>query len=181
MSSTAEDDGRPTAPAVPNDVPTTPFAPPDSPGHWVMAAVGALNRRDLRFAVTAAQRVLRDQDSTMVAIELLSGILLTGIPQGSLRRGARITLDVTTPPGDAQGLRAVRCAADLVTAIASGDDGLAIPVLHALRGPHGLDILIVLIRAVAARVEGFVGVDGDTVDAYYAVARDHVHQDQRGW
>ena len=58
---------------------------------------------------------------------------------------------------------------------------LATPVLRALCGPHGLDILIVLIRAVAARVEGFVGVDGDTVDAYYAVARDGTHQDQRGW
>jgi hypothetical protein len=172
MSSTAEDDGRPTAPDVSNDDPTTPFALPDTPRHWVMAAVGALNRRDLRFAITAAQHVLRDQDSAMAAVELLSGILLTGIPQGGLRRGTRITLDVTTPPGDAQSLRAVHHAADLITAIASGDDELAAPVLHALCGPHGLDILIVLIRAAAARVDGFVGVDGDSVDAYYAVSRD---------
>jgi hypothetical protein len=181
MSSTAEDDGRPTALDGSNDVPTTPFAAPDTPRHWVMAAVGALNRRDLRFAVSAAQHVLRDQASTMAAVEVLSGILLTGIPQGGLRRGTRITLDVSTPPEDKQGLRAVRCAADLVTAIASGDDELAAPVLHALSGSHGLDILIVLIRAAAARVECFVGVDGDTVDAYYAASRDRAHQDGHGW
>ncbi|MCS7480500.1 hypothetical protein ACFFQW_33560 [Umezawaea endophytica] len=178
MSSTAEDDGRPTTPAAPDDAPTTPFAPPDGPRHWVMAAVGALNRRDLRFAVAAAQRVLTDQDSTMAAVEVLSGILLTGIPQGSLRRGARVPLGISTPPGDTQSLRAAHHATDLITAIASGDDELATPVLHALGGPHGLDILIVLIRAAAARVEGFVGVDGDTVDAYYAASR--THQGQSG-
>ncbi len=181
MSSTAEDDGRPTTPAVPNDGPIAAFAPPATAGEWASAAVGALNRRDLRFAVIAAQHVLRDQDSTMAAIEVLSGILLTGLPHGGLRRGARITLDVTTPPGDTQGLRAVRLATDLITAIASGDDALAAPVIHALRGPHGLDIVIVLVRAAAARVEGFVGVDGDTVDAYYSAIRDRAHQDQHGW
>jgi hypothetical protein len=166
MSSMAEDGGRPSAPDA---------------RQWASAAVGALNRRDLRFAVISAQHVLRDQDSTVVAVELLSGILLAGLPQGGLRRGTRITLDVITPPGDIQGLRAVCLAADLITAIASGDDELAAPVLHALRGPHGLDIIIVLVRAAAARVEGFVGVDGDTVDAYYAAARDRAHQDQHGW
>lgn len=171
MSSTAEDDG-PFTPAVPDADPVAVLTPRE----WASAAIGALNRRDVRVAITAVQHALRDHDSTMAAVDLLSGILLSGFPHGGLRRGARITLDVTAAPDDARGRRAVRLATDLITAIASDDGDMAAPVLHALRGPKGLDILLVLVRAAAARVDGFVGVDGDTVDAYYAAVREHARQ-----
>jgi hypothetical protein len=135
------------------------------------AAVGAVNRRDHGQALLALQRLLRDRDSTMAAIEVLTGILLSGLPREALKSGCRIPVEFAVVPGDDQCPKAVAMASDLLTGVAMEDQALVGPALLALADGHGLDVLLVLVRAAAARIEFFVGLDGDTVDAYYEIVR----------
>jgi hypothetical protein len=131
---------------------------------WTWAAVGALNRRDDVRALTALGRVLREPGSTMVAVEVLTGILLIGVPPGA----ARFPIEL---PGEQHLPEALRLASDLLTGVARSDGGLVTAGLRALAGDDGMAVLTVLARAAALRIELFVGLDGDTGDAYYWMAR----------
>ena len=145
--------------------------PADDARTWAWAAVGAMNRRDHSRAILALQHVLRDREYLMTAIEVLTGILLVGVPPDSLGPSARIPVEFTLVPGEDQCSKAVEMASDLVTGVALADGALVGPVLHALAGNHGLDIMLALARAAADRIETFVGLDGDTVDAYYRISQ----------
>jgi len=133
---------------------------------WAWASVGAINRGDRARAAEAVRRLLRDDESTMVAVEVLTGILLSGVPREALSSTARFPV---SPDEDQR--PAVRSAADLLTGVARSDGQLVTSVLRDLSGGHGADVLLVLARAAAARIEWFAGLDGDTVDAYYQVIR----------
>lgn len=133
---------------------------------WAWAAIGAVNRRDHPCALKAVRRLLRDESSTVVAVEVLTGILLIGVPRGALKASAWLPA-VTEDDSEAG-----RMATELLTGVARSDGGLVTAALHGLAGEQGADVLMVLVCAAAARIEMFVGVDGDTVDAYYQVMRD---------
>ncbi|SDP31462.1 hypothetical protein [Lentzea jiangxiensis] len=139
---------------------------------WARAAIGAINRRDHANAIVAVRMALRDEASRLAAVDLLTSILVHGLPMGGIKPDARVPIRMAVLRGEPHCAKAVEHAANLVTAVVNSDVGLAAPVLRALAGDHGFDILIVLVREAAARLEHFVGIDGDTADAYYLVTGD---------
>ncbi|SEQ27730.1 hypothetical protein [Lentzea albida] len=158
------------ADVVSSSAATTTHAGPQPDGAtWVRAAIGAINRRDHANAIVAVRMVLRDEASRMAALDVLTSVLVHGLPMGGLKSDARVPIGMTVLKEEHHCAKAVEYAASLLTAVANSDVGLAGPALEALAGDHGFDILIVLVREAAARLEYFVGVDGDTADAYYLV------------
>jgi hypothetical protein len=135
---------------------------------FTRAAVAALNRRDHLFAVRAATVLAADHRSTTTAFEILIGILLHGIPRGSLKPGTRIDVEFRPTPGDPDCPKARDLARDLLTAFATGDDQAVSGIRRSMSVETSADVLIVLLHSVAARLEHFVGLEGDTGDAYYA-------------
>lgn len=139
---------------------------------WAMAAVGAVNRRDHPWVVEAVGRLVEHPSTITVAVDVCAGILLRGVPHGGLAPSARIAVSFPVPPEDEQCPKAVELASDLLTGIASGNGALVASGLRALAGEHGFDVMLVLVRAAAAWVDSYVGLDGDTVDTYYRIAKD---------
>lgn len=170
LADKAEDDEQSRGAELPGQAQL--FREVDDPRTWAWAAVGAVNRRDHSRALIVVQQLLRDRDHTMQAIEVLTGILLVGVPQTALTPSCRIPVEFDVVPGEEQCPKAVGLASDLLTGVAKADSELVGPALLALAGDHGLDILFVLVLAAAARIESFVGLDGDTVDAYYRISRE---------
>lgn len=117
------------------------------------------------------RQLLCDEASRLTAIDVLTSILLHGVPEGGFKSTARIPFCIPVLQNEDHCSTAVELAASLVTSVVNSDTRLAAPALAALEGEHGLDILIVLVREAAARLEYFAGIDGDTVDAYYAAVR----------
>ncbi|HEX7303073.1 hypothetical protein [Lentzea sp.] len=134
-----------------------------------LAAIGAVNRRDRQWAATAVQALAAQDQARMVAIDTCSAILLRGIPCGSLDPSARIPVTVPDAPADE---RAVAAASELLSGLACADDRRVVSVLRALAQGQGFDVLHVLVRASAAWVDAYVGIDGDTVDSYYAISKE---------
>jgi hypothetical protein len=135
-----------------------------------LAAVGALNRKDVGALVLLAQRLLRVETSALAAIDVLTDIVLDGFPRGDVVRGTRLDAAFDVPPGEVVCERAAEAATDLLSDLVAGADVLPTAV-ELVRGDHALDVLVVLIRAATARIEAFVALDGDTGDAYYAHQR----------
>ncbi|WP_199440003.1 hypothetical protein [Umezawaea beigongshangensis] len=135
-----------------------------------LAAVGALNRKDIATLLLIAQNLLRVETSALAAVDVLTDIVLDGFPRGGVVRGTRLDSAFGVPPGEVVCERAAAAATDLLAGLVAGADVLPAAV-ELLRGEHALDVLVVLIRAATARIESFVALDGDTGDAYYAYQR----------
>ena len=155
-------------PPLPPSVHTGPNLGFTSAESFTRAAVAALNRRDHLFAVRAATVLAADQRSATTAIEILTGLLLHGFPSGGLKPGIRLDVDFRPTPGDPDCPKARDLARDLLTAIATGDTATVTRIRGSLSVETCADVLIVLLFSVAARLEHFVGFEGDTADAYYA-------------
>ncbi|HUQ56961.1 hypothetical protein [Lentzea sp.] len=136
-----------------------------------LAAIGAVNRRDHPWAAGAARRLASDEQARMVAIDTCAAILLRGIPCGSLDPSVRIPVTVADTPPDE---RAAAAASELLSGMACADNLRVASVLKALALGQAFDVLHVLVRAAAAWVDAFVGIDGDTVDSYYAISKGEV-------
>ncbi|MFD5827208.1 hypothetical protein [Lentzea sp. NPDC060358] len=134
-----------------------------------LAAIGAVNRRDHEWAAGAVRTLVADEQARMVAIDACAAILLRGIPCGVLDPSARIPVTVPDPPADEL---AVAAASELLSGLACADDRRVVAVLRMLAQGQGFGVLHVLVRAAAAWVDAYVGIDGDTVDSYYAISKD---------
>ncbi|MFD9700979.1 hypothetical protein [Lentzea sp. NPDC059081] len=134
-----------------------------------LAAIGAVNRRDHPWAAEAVRTLALDDQGRMVAVDTCASILLRGVPCGALGASARIPVTVPDTPADDL---AVAAASELLSGLACADDRRVVAVLRVLAQGQGFDVLHVLVRAAAAWVDAFVGIDGDTVDAYYAVSKE---------
>ncbi|WP_434444900.1 hypothetical protein [Lentzea sp. E54] len=136
-----------------------------------LAAIGALNRRDHPWAGEAVRCLASDEQTKVVALDTCAAVLLRGVPRGSLAPSARIP--VTVPPGPATpGEETGRqVASELLSGLASGDDRRVALVLGSLAQERQFEVLLLLARAAAAWIDAYVGIDGDTVDAYYAIAK----------
>ncbi|WP_199442742.1 hypothetical protein [Umezawaea beigongshangensis] len=158
----------------PDDLPVVVPAAAEAPNPeaLALAAVGAVARRDSASAVALAQRLLGSERETLAAVETLAGIVLFGIPRRTLAPGTRIAPVFEVPPDQdaSEWQRAVDSATTLLTSIAADNAVLTGMTVRAMSN-HALDVLVVLVKAAAARIETFVGLDGDTVDAYYASQR----------
>ena len=139
-----------------------------------LAAVGAVNRHDHAWASEALRVLAPDEHARAVAVDTCADILLRGVPRGAFRAGARIPVTFLVPHGDEACVPAAEVASDLLTGLASGDEARVASVLGLLARGHEEDVLLVLIRAAAAWIDAYVGIDGDTVDAYYAISKERV-------
>ena len=131
-----------------------------------LAAVGAVNRSDQPWSIEAVRCLASDERTRVVAIDTCAAILLRGVPRGSLDPSARIP--VSAP---AQDEVAAQAASDVLSALASGRDQRLGLVLARLSDEQQYEALLVLVRGAAAWIDAYVGIDGDTVDAYYAIAK----------
>lgn len=136
-----------------------------------LAAVGAINRRDHLWSSDAVRCLASDERTRVVAIDTCAAILLRGVPRGSLNPAARIPVDVPATRGDQASARAVGVASEVLSGLACGHDRRVAAALETLTEDQQFDALLVLVRAAAAWVDAYVGVDGDTVDAYYAISK----------
>ncbi|GHH28111.1 hypothetical protein [Lentzea cavernae] len=135
-----------------------------------LAAVGAINRSDHPWSIEAVRCLASDERTRVVAIDTCAAILLRGVPRGSLQPSARIPVSVPAG-GDKASARAAEVASDVLSALASGDDQRVGLILARLTEDEQSDAVLVLVRGAAAWIDAYVGIDGDTVDAYYAVAK----------
>ncbi|GLY47615.1 hypothetical protein [Lentzea sp. NBRC 102530] len=131
-----------------------------------LAAVGAVNRRDHQWSVEAARCLAGDERTRVVAIDTCAAVLLRGVPRGALAPSARIPVSL---PGEDPQTTAV--ASDLLSGLASGDDQRVSLVLARLTEEQQFVAVLVLVRAAAAWIDAYMGIDGDTVDAYYAISK----------
>ncbi|MFD4669810.1 hypothetical protein ACFWNN_08745 [Lentzea sp. NPDC058450] len=131
-----------------------------------LAAVGAVNRRDHEWSVEAARCLAGDERTRVVAIDTCAAVLLRGVPRGALLPNARIPVFV---PGE--DVRATEVASDVLSGLASGDDQRVALVLARLTEEQQFVAVLVLVRAAAAWIDAYMGIDGDTVDAYYAISK----------
>ncbi|MGW6441769.1 hypothetical protein [Lentzea sp. NPDC055074] len=136
-----------------------------------LAAVGAINRRDHLWSSDAARCLVSDERTRVVAIDTCAAILLRGVPRGSLNAAARIPVSVPATRGDLASAQAVEVASEVLSGLACGDDRRVAAALETLDEDQQFDALQVLVRAAAAWIDAYVGVDGDTVDAYYAISK----------
>ena len=136
-----------------------------------LAAVGAINRRDHPWSIEAVRCLASEERMRMVAIDTCAAILLRGVPRGSLDPSVRIPISVPATRGDEDRAQATEVASEVLSGLACGDDRRVAVVLGALTEEQRFDALLVLVRAAAAWIDTFVGIDGDTVDAYYAIAK----------
>ncbi|SDJ13868.1 hypothetical protein SAMN04488074_101611 [Lentzea albidocapillata subsp. violacea] len=136
-----------------------------------LAAVGAVNRRDHLWSVDAVRCLVSDERTRVVAIDTCAVILLRGVPRGSLERSVRIPISVPATRGDATCARASEVASEVLSGLACGDDQRVALVLARLTEDQQFDAVLVLVRAAAAWIDTYVGIDGDTVDAYYAISK----------
>lgn len=136
-----------------------------------LAAVGAINRRDHLWSSDAVRCLVSDERTRVVAIDTCAAILLRGVPRGSLNPAARIPISVPATRGDEASAQAVGVASEVLSGLACGHDGRVAAALETLTEDQQFDALLVLVRAAAAWVDAYVGVDGDTVDAYYAISK----------
>lgn len=136
-----------------------------------LAAVGAVNRRDHLWSVDAVRCLVSDERTRVVAIDTCAAILLRGVPRGSLEPSVRIPISVPATRGDATCTRAAEVASEVLSGLACGDDQRVALVLGTLTEEQQFDAVLVLVRAAAAWIDTYVGIDGDTVDAYYAISK----------
>ncbi|WP_330275193.1 hypothetical protein OG205_05775 [Lentzea sp. NBC_00516] len=136
-----------------------------------LAAVGAINRRDHRWSIEAVRCLASDERLRMVAIDTCAAILLRGVPRGSLDPSVRIPVSVPAAPGEEIPVQAAEVASEVLSGLACGDDGRVVVALGMLAEEQRFDALLVLVRAAAAWIDTYVGIDGDTVDAYYAISK----------
>jgi hypothetical protein len=132
-----------------------------------LAAVGAVNRSDRPWSIEAVRCLVSDERTRVVAIDTCAAILLRGVPRGSLDPSARIP--VSAPAGHIEA--GAQAASDVLSALACGDDQRVALVLARLSEEQQYDALLALVRGAAAWIDVYVGIDGDTVDAYYAIAK----------
>ncbi|SDO66212.1 hypothetical protein [Lentzea jiangxiensis] len=132
-----------------------------------LAAVGAVNRRDHPWSVEVVRCLAAEEQTKVVAIDTCAAILLRGVPRGSLGAGVRIAVDGSAARGEEARAR----ASEVLSGLAAGDDGRVAFVLGALGEEEQFDVLLALVRAAAAWIDAYVGIDGDTVDAYYAISK----------
>ncbi|KAA2260454.1 hypothetical protein F0L68_20170 [Solihabitans fulvus] len=175
VASQLNGDPRPAAPGVP--LVELVAARARSLAH---GAVGACSTRDVATAITIAQRILRSEADALIAVDVLVGIILEGLPRGALPPGVVIEPPVARPTGTDQDAADWRLAIDLTTTLLTGfatdDPQLVTEGLAALRGDAALDVLIVLVKAASARIESFVALNGDVIDAYDTFQRQHLDQ-----
>ncbi|USX54850.1 hypothetical protein [Lentzea sp. HUAS12] len=131
-----------------------------------LAAVGAVNRSDHPWSAEAVRCLASDERTKVVAIDTCAAILLRGVPRGSLDPSVRIPVSAAAPDEVA-----AQVASDVVSALASGQDQRVGLVLARLSEEQQYEALLVLVRGAAAWIDAYVGIDGDTVDAYYAIAK----------
>ncbi|SFR04361.1 hypothetical protein SAMN04488564_102509 [Lentzea waywayandensis] len=136
-----------------------------------LAAVGAINRRDHPWSIEAVRCLASEERTRMVAIDTCAAVLLRGVPRGSLDPSVRIPISVPATPGEETRAQAVEVASEVLSGLACGDDGRVVVALGVLGEEQRFDALLVLVRAAAAWIDTYVGIDGDTVDAYYAIAK----------
>lgn len=136
-----------------------------------LAAVGAINRRDHRWSIEAVRCLASDERLRMVAIDTCAAILLRGVPRGSLDPSVRIPVSAPAVPGEEPSAQAAEVASEVLSGLACGDDGRVVVALGVLAEEQRFDALLVLVRAAAAWIDTYVGIDGDTVDAYYAISK----------
>ncbi|MEU3645888.1 hypothetical protein AB0E59_21065 [Lentzea sp. NPDC034063] len=136
-----------------------------------LAAVGAVNRRDQLWSIEAVRCLASEERTRMVAIDTCAAILLRGVPRGSLDPSVRIPISVPATRGDENRAQATEAAEAVLSGLACGDDGRVAVVLGVLTEEQRFDALLVLVRAAAAWIDTYVGIDGDTVDAYYAISK----------
>jgi hypothetical protein len=138
-----------------------------------LAAVGAVNRRDHLWSVEAVRCLASEERTKMVAIDTCAAILLRGVPRGSLDPSVRIPISVPATAGEVREdeTQATEVASEVLSGLACGDDRRVAVVLGALAEEQRFDALLVLVRAAAAWIDTYVGIDGDTVDAYYAISK----------
>ncbi|MCG8922612.1 hypothetical protein [Lentzea sp. CC55] len=132
-----------------------------------LAAVGAVNRRDHPWSADAVRCLAAEERTKVVAIDTCAAILLRGVPRGSLGAGTRIEVDGPAARGEEARAR----ASEVLSGLAAGDDGRVALVLGVLGEEEQFDVLLALVRAAAAWIDAYVGIDGDTVDAYYAISK----------
>lgn len=131
-----------------------------------LAAVGAVNRSDHPWSAEAVRCLASDERTRVVAIDTCAAILLRGVPRGALDPSVRIPVSAAAPDEVA-----AQAASDVVSALASGQDQRVGLVLARLSEEQQYEALLVLVRGAAAWIDAYVGIDGDTVDAYYAIAK----------
>jgi hypothetical protein len=140
-----------------------------------LAALGAVNRRDHPWSVEAVRCLASEERMRMVAIDTCAAILLRGVPRGSLDPSVRIPISVPATAGETRGdetlARATEVASEVLSGLACGDDGRVVVALGVLTEEQRFDALLVLVRAAAAWIDSYVGIDGDTVDAYYSISK----------
>lgn len=136
-----------------------------------LAAMGAINRRDHPWSIEAVRCLASEERTRMVAIDTCAAVLLRGVPRGSLDPSVRIPVSVPATPGDRTSAQAVEAASEVLSGLACGDDGRVVVVLGVLAEEQRFDALLVLVRAAASWIDAYVGIDGDTVDAYYAISK----------
>jgi hypothetical protein len=137
-----------------------------------LAAVGAVNRRDHLWAVEAVRCLATEERMRMVAIDTCAAILLRGVPRGSLDPSVRIPISVPATAGETPADEtSTQVASEVLSGLACGDDGRVVLALGVLTEEQRFDALLVLVRAAAAWIDTYVGIDGDTVDAYYAISK----------
>ncbi|MET9229939.1 hypothetical protein [Lentzea sp. NPDC003310] len=133
-----------------------------------LASVGAINRRDHLWSVDAVRCLVADERTRMVAIDTCAAILLRGVPRGSLDPSVRIPVAVPAARGDEW---AAEVASEVLSGLACADDQRVAAALGVLSEDQQFDAVMVLARAAAAWIDTYVGIDGDTVDAYYAISK----------
>lgn len=131
-----------------------------------LAAVGAVNRSDRPWSIEAVRCLASDERTRVVAIDTCAAILLRGVPRGSLDPSVRIPVSAA-----GQDEVAAQAASDVLSALASGQDQRVGLVLARLSEEQQYEALLVLVRGAASWIDAYVGIDGDTVDAYYAIAK----------
>jgi hypothetical protein len=132
-----------------------------------LASVGAINRRDHVWSVDAVRCLVSDERTRMVAIDTCAAILLRGVPRGSLDPSVRIPVAVQAGADE----RAAAVASEVLSGMACADDQRVAAALGVLTEDQQFDAVMVLARAAAAWIDAYVGIDGDTVDAYYAISK----------
>jgi hypothetical protein len=134
-----------------------------------LAAIGALTRNDVATAYALLHHLARRHSTAAsTAAEILADVVLNGLPRNGAGIDLRLALltelrrwDVTADGATAH------AAADLVTRVATRDDTPA--------GGHrevaeaaGVEVLLTLANAAAARIKRFVDLDSEVVEAYFA-------------
>ncbi|MEV6717983.1 hypothetical protein AB0M48_38765 [Lentzea sp. NPDC051208] len=139
----------------------------------VFAAIGALTRNDAGTAQAVLHQLACRRDiTTSIAADALAEVVLTALP----RQGPGVDLRCVLlaefqrwVPGSH--VSVAHAAADIASRVAERHCSAKARTYHLPEGTKGMDVLLVLAGAAAARIKRFVDLDSQAVEAYFAHRR----------